>query len=100
MVEQTDVTDVQAREVQASLTLKLPAQLVARLEAFATLTAGSASDLVEEALVPFLDYEEAKYAAVADAIAASRAGEKPIEHERMVEWLNSWGSENELPQPQ
>ena len=94
------MSDVQARDIQANLTLRLPAHLVARLEAFAALTAGSASDLVEEALVPFLDYEEAKYAAVADAIAASRAGEKPIEHERMVEWLNSWGTENELPPPQ
>lgn len=99
-VEQTDVTDVRAREAQTNLTLRLPAQLVARLGAFAALTGGSASDLVEEALVPFLDYEESKYAAVAEAIAASRAGEKPIEHERMVEWLNSWGTEDELPPPQ
>lgn len=94
------MTDVQAREAQSDLTLSLPAKLVARLEAFAALTGGSASGLVEEALVPFLDYEEAKFAGVAEAIAASKAGEKPIEHERMVEWLNSWGTEHELPPPQ
>jgi len=94
------VTDVQAREAQAHLTLKLPAKLVARLEAFAVLAGGSASGLVAEALAPFLDYEEGKFAGVAEAIAASEAGEEPIEHERMVEWLNSWGTERELPPPQ
>src|SRR5687767_13951055 len=99
-MEPADVTDVQARKAPTSLTLKLPAKLVARLEAFAALTGGSASSLVEEALIPFLDYEERKYAAVAEAIAASKAGEVPIEHERMVEWLNSWGTDNELPPPQ
>jgi predicted transcriptional regulator len=55
---------------------------------------------VEEALIPFLDYEEWKIAAIAEAVAASDAGEEPIEHEAIVEWLNSWGTENELPPPQ
>ena len=94
------MTDVQAREAKTDLTLRLPAQLVSRLKAFAALTGGSASGLVEEALIPFLDYEERNYAATAEAIAASKAGEEPIEHERIVEWLNSWGTENELPPPQ
>jgi hypothetical protein len=39
-------------------------------------------------------------AAITEAIAGSRAGEKPIEHARIVAWLKSWGSENELPPPQ
>ena len=94
------MTDAQARDTQTDLTLRLPAKLVARLEAFAALTGGSASSLVEEALVPFLEYEERKYAAIGEAIAASKAGEEPIEHERIVEWLNSWGTDNELPPPQ
>ena len=94
------MTDVKARETQTNLTLRLPAQLVARLEAFAALTGESASSLVEEALIPFLEYEERKHAAVAEAIAASKAGEEPIEHERIVEWLSSWGTDNELPPPQ
>jgi len=54
-MEATDVTEVQEREMQTDLTLRLPIQLVARLEAFATLTGGSASSLVEEALIPFLE---------------------------------------------
>jgi predicted transcriptional regulator len=95
-----DVHDVHERKTQTDLTLTLPKRLVARLEAFVALTEGSTSDLVEEALIPFLDDEEWKIAAIAEAVAASDAGEEPIEHEAIVEWLNSWGTENELPPPQ
>ena len=94
------MTDVQAREAQTDLTLRLPAQLVARLEAFAALTVESTSSLVEEALIPFLDYEEWKYAAVAEAVKDADAGGPFIEHERVVAWVESWGTENELPPPE
>lgn len=93
------MTDVQARETQTDLTLRLPAQLVARLEAFAALTGGSASSHVEEALIPFLDYEEWKYAAVAAAVKEADAGGPFIEHERVEAWVKSWGTDHELPRP-
>jgi RHH-type transcriptional regulator, rel operon repressor / antitoxin RelB len=99
-MEPTDVTDVQAREAQTDLTLRLPAQLVARLEAFASLTGGSASNLVEEALIPFLDYEEWKYASIAEAVKEADAGGPFIAHERIVAWVESWGTDNELPPPE
>jgi len=82
------------------LTVQVSRQAVARIEALAAKTGQSTSDLVCEALANYLDYREWKAAAIAEAIAASDAGEEPIEHERMVEWLNSWGTENELPPPQ
>ena len=93
------MTDVRTREAQSDLTLRLPAQLVARLEAFAALTGGSASDLVEEALVPFLDYEERKYAATAKAVKKADAGGPFIEHDRVEAWVKSWGTDHELPRP-
>jgi RHH-type transcriptional regulator, rel operon repressor / antitoxin RelB len=82
------------------MTVRVPKQAVARIEALAAKSGQSTSDLVGEALANYLEYREWKAAAIADAIAASDAGEEPIEHERMVEWLNSWGTENELPPPQ
>jgi predicted transcriptional regulator len=93
------VTDVQARETQTTLTLRLPAQLVARLEAFAALTGGSAASLVEEALIPFLDYEEWKYTSIAEAVNKADAGGPLIEHERVEAWVKSWGTDHELPRP-
>lgn len=93
------MTDVQSREAQTSLTLRLPPQLVARLEAFATLTGGSASSLVEEALIPFLEYEEWKYATIAEAVKEADAGGPFVEHERVEAWVKSWGTDHELPRP-
>ena len=93
------MTDVQAREAQTNLTLRLPKQLVARLEAFAALTGGSASSVIEEALIPFLDYEESKYAATVKAVTQADAGGPFIEHERVEAWVKSWGGDHELPRP-
>ena len=94
------MTNVQLREAESDLTSRLPAKLVARLEAFAALTGGSASNLVEEALIPFLDYEEWKYAATAKAVKEADAGGPFIEHERVVAWVNSWRTDDELPRPE
>lgn len=93
------MTDVRTREAQSDLTLRLPTQLVARLEAFAALTGGSAASLVEEALIPFLDYEERKFAATVKAVQRADAGGPFIEHDRVEAWVKSWGTDHELPRP-
>ena len=93
------MTDVRTGEAQSDLTLRLPAQLVARLEAFAALTGGSASDLVEDALIPFLDYEEWKYSAISEAVKKADAGGPFIEHERVEAWVKTWGTDHETPRP-
>ena len=43
-------------------------------------------------------YEEWACAEIRKGIAAADAG-KTISHEKVVEWLRSWGTENELPPP-
>jgi len=98
-MEPTDVTDVRARDAQTDLMLRLPVHLVARLEAFAALMGGSASSLVEEALVAFLDYEEWKYADTARAVKEADAGGPFIEHDRVEAWVKSWGTDHGLPRP-
>jgi predicted transcriptional regulator len=84
----------------AALTIQVPERSLARLQALAAQTGQTEAALVGEALEAYLDLQEWQAAAVAEAVAASRAGEVPIEHERMVAWLKSWGTEDELPPPQ
>ena len=43
-------------------------------------------------------YDEFFRAEVAAGLAEADAG-KTVPHEKVVEWLRSWGTENELPQP-
>ena len=90
MVDSATLTEV---------TVRVPKQALARIEALAAQTGQSTSDLMGEALANYLDYQEWKSAAIKEAIAASDAGEETIEHERIVEWLKSCGTENELPPP-
>ena len=52
-------------------------------------------DVIEEDL----DLQEWQDAGIREALEASRAGEEPIEHERMVDWLKSWGTDHEQPPP-
>ena len=46
-----------------------------------------------------LNLREWQSVAIAKAVAGSKAGEVPIEHERMVERLTPWGTDHELPPP-
>lgn len=45
------------------------------------------------------DYEAWAYAEIAAGLADAEAG-RIIPHEKVAEWLQSWGKENELPPPQ
>ncbi len=50
--------------------------------------------------VPFFDeiYEEAETRTIAKARAEIAAG-KGVPHEEVINWLESWGTLNELPPP-
>jgi RHH-type transcriptional regulator, rel operon repressor / antitoxin RelB len=82
------------------LTIQVPEQALARLKAIGARTGQSTSELLGEALAAYLEHQEWMDGAIAEAVADSRAGEATIEHEKVVAWLRSWGSENELPPPQ
>ena len=81
------------------MTVQVPKQALARIEALAAQTGQSTSELVGEALVAFLDYQEWKIAAIAEAVKEADAGGPFIEHERVEAWVRSWGIDHELPRP-
>ena len=69
-----------------------------RLEKLAKNTGRSRSFLAAEAINDYLDVNEWQVAGIKRAIASLDQG-KGVPHARVKEWVESWGTPNELPLP-
>ena len=69
-----------------------------RLEKLAKSTGRSRSFLAAEAINEYLDSNEWQVAGIQKAMASLDRGEG-VAHERIREWVNSWGSKKERPAP-
>jgi predicted transcriptional regulator len=83
-----------------TLKIELSTATAERLDQLARSTNRSTTALAEQALERFLDVEAWQAAAIDEAIAEADAGGPFLAHEDMVRWLESWGSDNELPPPE
>jgi RHH-type transcriptional regulator, rel operon repressor / antitoxin RelB len=81
------------------LTLRLRPELLESLHELAGTTRRSPAELAEDALAQYLDVQGWQIAGIRAAIEEAERGETGIPHERMAAWLDSWGSEDELPPP-
>lgn len=59
---------------------------------------GSERSSIQAALIAFLDLYEWQAEAIRAGVADAAAG-RLIDHEPVAAWLESWGTENELPVP-
>ncbi|MBI4967781.1 MAG: CopG family ribbon-helix-helix protein [Rhodospirillales bacterium] len=80
------------------MTVRIPAALNARLEQLAQATRRSKSWLAAEAIGAYVATEADYLAAIEEGLADVKAG-RLIPHEKVREWLLSWGSDRELPPP-
>lgn len=69
-----------------------------RLEKLAKSTGRSRSFLAAQAINDYLDLNEWQVAGIVKAVESLDRGEG-IAHERVKEWINSWGSKKERPAP-
>jgi predicted transcriptional regulator len=69
-----------------------------RLEKLAKSTGRSRSFLAAEAINEYLDVNEWQVAGIKQAIASLDRGEG-VPHERVKDWVMSWGSSIERPPP-
>jgi predicted transcriptional regulator len=69
-----------------------------RLEKLAKSTGRSRSFLAAEAINGYLDLNEWQVTGVQNAMASLDRG-KGIPHQRVKEWVNSWGSKRERSAP-
>lgn len=81
-----------------TLTIEVPVAMEERLEQLAATVSRSKSWLAQEALRYFLDLQEWQVQAVEKGIAAADAG-RLVDHEGVAAWLESWGTDDELPPP-
>lgn len=89
-----------AREETASLTIRLPKRDLERLDELAKSTRRSKAFLAARLVSDHLEYEAWKIKAIQEALDEIESGAPLIEHERVVEWVKSWDTENELPPPE
>ncbi len=80
------------------LTIEVPAAVEERLEEAAQASSQSKRSLIQAALIAFLDLYDWQIEAIRVGIADADAG-RVVDHEVVTAWLESWGTENELPAP-
>jgi predicted transcriptional regulator len=90
---------VSAASEIVSLTVKLPRDLVERLQALAARTTWDVDAYVTEALAGYIPYEERELARTEAAIAEADSGALGIPHEKVMAWMESWETPDELPPP-
>lgn len=85
--------------VTTPLTFQLPDEIRRGLEQLSEQTGRPLSELVSDALAEFLAYVQAENAATEAALAEIDAGTPLIPHDAVVVWIESLGTDHELPPP-
>jgi predicted transcriptional regulator len=81
-----------------TFTVRVDAAAKKRLERLAKSTGRSRSFLAAEAINEYLDVNEWQVAGIKRAIASLDRGEA-IPHDRVRDWVESWGGASERPAP-
>lgn len=79
--------------------LRLSPELKERLDAVAESEDRSASYVATKAIEAFLDARDAQDEAIREAIAEADTGVF-VSSEAVDRWMESWGTDNELPMPE
>ncbi|MCL4492847.1 MAG: CopG family ribbon-helix-helix protein [Nitrospirae bacterium] len=83
-----------------TLTIRIDEQTKNRLDRLAKSTSRSKSYLVAHAIEDFLSINEWQVQETLKAIKeADRPGAQFIDHEKVAEWLDTWGTDNEQGPP-
>jgi RHH-type transcriptional regulator, rel operon repressor / antitoxin RelB len=84
-----------------TLSVRISPKMRDQLEDLATATGRTKSFLAAEAIEQYLEVQTWQVKAIQEAVQnANSKTAKFIEHERIVTWVNSWGSDNELEPPE
>lgn len=81
-----------------TMTVRLDSQTKKTLEEIATHERRSKSFLAAEAIANYVAVHHAQVEGIKQAIASADAG-KGVSHEKVKAWVESWGTDNELPKP-
>ena len=81
------------------LSVRVPESVKADLERIAEERNVPENDIVNEALLRYIDDETDYLGAIDEALREAEAGIF-ISGDKVLDWIKSWGTENELPMPE
>lgn len=82
----------------ASITVQLDSTVQARLVELAEARQQPVSDVAAEVIAMYVATDSWEHQRILQGLTELEAGQG-VSHERVAEWLDSWGTENELPAP-
>jgi RHH-type transcriptional regulator, rel operon repressor / antitoxin RelB len=83
-----------------AMTVRLKPEVRERLDALARDTKRSTSNLASEAIETYVNLNGWQVAHIKAALAEDEAGGPAVPHEEVMQWIQSWGTDRELPRPQ
>jgi predicted transcriptional regulator len=83
---------------ESSIVVRLDPAIQARLTALAEDRQKPVSEVAAEVISTFFALDRWEHQHIRDGIAELEAG-RGVSNERVMEWLDSWGTANELPAP-
>ena len=83
-----------------TFSVRLPTTRKEQLEALAKSTGRSANHLANEAIASYVDANAWQVEEIRKAVAKADAGGPFVPHEQVAPWLESWGTDHELPPPE
>ena len=83
---------------QTTIRIKLDSALQARLAALAEDRKKPVSEVVAEVISVFFATDSWEHKHIRSGMAELEAGQS-VSNDRVMEWLDNWGKQNELPAP-
>ena len=82
------------------MTVRLAPEINKKLDELARNTNRSKAYLAGQAIASYVERNAWQVARIKEALEEARSGAPGISHAEIVEWMSSWGSDNELPPPE
>ncbi|MBV8976354.1 MAG: hypothetical protein JO261_03625 [Alphaproteobacteria bacterium] len=82
-----------------TLSLRIDRKLSDKLERRARQAKRSKSSFAAIAISNFLEIEAMEIQKIKNSLASAKAGGPFAAHEDVMKWIESWGTDNELPPP-
>jgi predicted transcriptional regulator len=82
------------------MTVRLAPEINKKLDELARNTNRSKAYLAGQAIASYVERNAWQVARIKEALDEVRSGAPGIPHAEIVDWMNSWGTDHELPPPE
>ena len=83
-----------------TMTVRIPLEVSSKLDGLARDTKRSKAYLAGEAITSYVERNAWQVARIKDSLKDAKSGTPGIPHAEMERWVESWGSDTELPPPE